>query len=154
MTVKVLIPYNFTANDEKSLDFVAGKYAGSKDVFLTLFHAYHPVPELSVRNNPIMDKAERAASYLRQLMNERENELKQAKSRLVAKGFHSENIECIFTALKEDVGSDIIQLIQSGKFDEVVFNRNPGNIVNYFSRSISKRVTNFFTTGVSVHVTN
>lgn len=152
MTVKVLIPYNFTANDEKSLDFVASKYSGG-DVHLTLFHAYQPVPHIDVKNNPIMDKAERAGSYLRQLLGEQEKELERVRQRLITMGFRGDNLECVFTALHDDLAADIIHLAQTRDVDEVVLNRNPGNIVNYFSRSISKRVTNILTE-IRVHVIN
>ncbi len=31
MAVKILIPYNFTLNDEKSIDFAGQRYARRKD---------------------------------------------------------------------------------------------------------------------------
>lgn len=154
MTVKVIIPYNFTGNDEKSLDFVLRTYQGEKDAHLTLYHAYYPVPEINVRNNPIMDKMARTTSYLRQVLNEKKNELEGVKDKLISEGFPRDNIDCLFTALKDDLATDIIRLIKKEHYDAVVLNRSPGNIINYFSRSISKRVSNSLTTGVSVHIVN
>lgn len=154
MTVKVIIPYNFTGNDVKSIDFVLRRYHGDTDANLTLFHAYHPVPEINARNNPIMDKMTRTTSYLRQVLNDRKNELEQVKNKLISQGFARKNVDCLFLALKEDLATDIIKLIKKNHYDAVVLNRSPGNIINYFSRSISKRISNSLTTGVSVHIVN
>lgn len=154
MTMKILIPYNFTANDEKAIDFVTNRYPDHKNIQLTLFHAYQPIPEIHVKDNPIMDKMNRTTAYLRQVLSDQKKELEQVKARLAASGFRSENIECMFTALRSDVATDLVRLIQSSGFDAVVFTRNPGTIMNYFSRSISKTVSRNLATGVSVHLVN
>lgn len=154
MSNKVIIPYNFTVNDEKSIEFVVNRYQGVKDVVLTLFHAYHPVPQISSLNNPIMDKMNRTTSFLRQQLKEQEEKLEQVKKQLVDAGFRSDNINCLFTTLKDDISSDLIRLIQKEKYDTVVLNRNPGNIINFFTRSVSKRVSNILNTSVSIHIVN
>lgn len=154
MSTKVIIPYNFTANDEKSIDFVISRYHGVKDVELTLYHAYHPVPEISPLNNPIMEKMNRTTSYLRQQLNDQKTKLEDVRYRLSAAGFRSENIKILFTALKEDFSTDLICLIQKEQYDTVVLNRNPGNIINYFTRSVSKRVSQVLNTSVGIHIVN
>ena len=140
MPVKVIIPYNFTENDKRSIDFVVNHYLGNPDVQLTLFHGYTPVPEIYSQNNPIMDKMNRAVSYLRQQLKEQEKMLEDVRQHLTTKGFHPQKIKCVFVPLVEDLATDLIRLIKNDHYDAVVFNKNPGNIINYFTRSISGRV--------------
>jgi len=154
MAVKILIPYNFTMNDEKSIDFVGHRYAGRKDVEITLFHAFTPVPEIDTRNNPIMDKVSRGTSYLRGQQDEQKNALEAAGQKLKDYGFAGHHIHCLYIPIRQDVARDIIWLWKTEKFDVVVLNRNPGNIINYFSRSISKRVTRHVEGGIGVHIIN
>ena len=120
MAVKILIPYHFTMNDEKSIDFVGHRYAGKKDIEITM-----------IRNT----------SYLRQQQDEQKNALEAARQKLMDYGFAGQHIHCRYIPIRQDIARDIIWLWKTEKFDVVVLNRNPGNIINYFSRSISKRVT-------------
>lgn len=154
MAVKILIPYNFTMNDEKSIDFVGHRYAGKEDVDITLFHAFILVPEIDTRNNPIMDKMTRNTSYLRQQQDEQKNALEAARQKLMDYGFAGQHIHCRYIPIRQDIARDIIWLWKTEKFDVVVLNRNPGNIINYFSRSISKRVTRHVEGGIGVHIVN
>ena len=78
MTIKILIPYNFTLNDEKSIEFVGQRYRGKADVNITLFHGYAPVPEIDVKNNPIMEKMKANVSYLRMQQEEQRQALEDA----------------------------------------------------------------------------
>ena len=154
MAVKILIPYNFTLNDEKSIDFVGHKYAKRKDVEITLFHAFTPVPEIDPRNNPIMDKVIRNTAYLRGQQQEQKDALEKSRQKLINYGFDGHHIHCLYIPIRRDIADDIIWLWKTEKFDVVVLNRNPGNIINYFSRSISKRVIRHVHGGVGVHIVN
>jgi len=139
-------------NDEKAIEFVGHKYAGKKEVEITLFHAFIPVPEIDTRNNPIMNKVIRNISYLRSQQEEQKNALEEARQKLMNYGFPGRHIHCRYTPVRQDIADDIIRFWKTGKFDVVVLNRNPGNIINYFSRSISKRVTRHVEGGIGVHV--
>lgn len=154
MTVKIIIPYNFTDNDEKSLEFVADRYVGDKDATVTLFHAYHTVPEINVRNNPIMDKMARSTLYLKRLLEEQKEELEQAKRKLVLKGFYEKSIQCLFAPIKSGIAKDIIYIIKVENYNVVILNHNPGSVINYFSRSISKRVSSNVGGKVRVYMVN
>ena len=154
MAVKILIPYNFTLNDEKSIDFVGNRYARRKEVEITLFHAFTPVPEIDTRDNPIMNKMIRNTSYLRCQQDEQKNALEAARQKLIEYGFAGQHIDCRYIPVRQDIADDIIWLWKTEKFDVVVLNRNPGNIINYFSRSISKRVTRHVEGGIGVHIVN
>ncbi len=154
MPVNILIPYNFTANDETAIDFVGQRYAKRKEVEITLFHAFTPVPEIDPRNNPIMDKVIQNTSYLRVQQEGEKQAMEAAKLALVNYGFDGHHIHCLYRPKRQDIADDIIQLWKREKFDVVVLNRNPGNIINYFSRSISKRVTRHVEGGIGVHIVN
>ncbi len=137
---KVLIPYNFTANDDKSLDFAVRRFADDENAEVTLFNAYTPVPEIDVRNNPVMEKMSFNLSWLRQKINEQENGLKQALENLAKRGISGDRAKYLFRPLKKDVARDIIDLIDSENFDFVVLNRSPARITRFFTKSVSEKV--------------
>ena len=154
MSVKILIPYNFTPNDEKAIDFVGHRYSEREGVEVTLFHAYTPIPEMDIRDTPIMKKVIHNASVLMLQQDNQRKALETARHRLMNQGIAGHNVQTIFRPVRVDVASDIIRLWQEGKFDVVVLNRNPGNIVNFFSRSISKRIVRHVQGGIGVHIVN
>jgi len=41
---KILLPYNFTQNDRKALNFVIRTFPKGTEVEITLFNAYIPAP--------------------------------------------------------------------------------------------------------------
>ena len=154
MTIDILIPYNFTINDVKSIDFVEQRYGSEEKANITLFHAYTPVPEIDITNNPIMEKITHQTAYLRYKQKERRNALWEVRQKMMDQGFNGDNINCIFIPIKQDIAVDIINLVESGKFNIIVLNNNPGNILNYFSRSISKRLTQYFGRETEIHIVN
>lgn len=153
-TRHVLVPSNFMANDDKSLVFVIQKYAQNKDARVTLFHAYAPVPTIDVRNNPIMEKMSGNLSYLRQFQKAKEEELQKAKEKLVKGGFSGSQVDYLFTPLKNDIATDIINLVRDKKFNVVVMNRNPNKIAKFFIRSVSKKVSDGLQGSADVYVLN
>jgi len=137
---KVLVPYNFTNYDKKSLDFVTRRFADDKGVEVTLFNAYTPVPKIELRNSLIMEKISSNLAYLQQKIHEHETGIKQAREKLIQKGFSSNRVHYIFRALNKDVAQDIVDLVLDNGFDVVVLNRNPGKITRFFTGSISNKV--------------
>jgi hypothetical protein len=142
------------ANDDKSLVFVIQKYSHDKDVRVTLFHAYTPVPEIDVRNNPIMEKMSGNLSYLKQCQESREEELQKAKDKLVKGGFETSQVNYIFTSLKNNIATDIISLVREKKFNVVVMNRTPNKIAKFFMRSVSKKISDGLKGAADVYVLN
>ena len=154
MAIKILVPYNFTENDEKALQFLGEKYGKEKEIEITLFHAYTPVAEIDVVHNPIMEKMKSNLSYLRMQQEEKKQAMENGKQILIDHGMAEHSVECLFTPVKTDIASDIINLWKREAYDVVVLNRNPGNIVNYFTRSTSKRVSQYRGGVIGVHVVN
>jgi hypothetical protein len=137
---KVLVPYNFTDYDEKALDLVIRRFADDENVEVTLFNAFVPVPEIDVRNNPIMEKMSRNLGHLQQIIYEREADIKQARNKLIQNGFSDERVHYIYKALKRDAAHDIIDLAREGRFAEVILNHNPSRITRFFTGSVSAKV--------------
>jgi len=154
MAVKILIPYNFKPNDEKAVHYTGRRYSKEKKVEITLFHAFASVPEINVKNNTIMGKMKLNLYYLHQQREERRQALEKVKLVLEDYGFSSQNIHCLFQPIKTDIATDIIQLWKIENFNVVVLNRNPGNILNYFNRSISKRLSQCSDGVINVHLVN
>ena len=71
---KILVPYNFTGNDQKALDFVIQRYGQDANVEITLFHAYTAVPKIDVSDKTTMTLMNSNLSYLRQKITELEIE--------------------------------------------------------------------------------
>ncbi|MBC8463718.1 MAG: hypothetical protein H8D61_01940 [Deltaproteobacteria bacterium] len=81
-TQKILLPYNFTNYDQKALDFVVRTFVHLKDVEVSLFHTYTPVPEIEMRESPVMYKLKDSLNYLSQRIKEQEAALNVAKHNL------------------------------------------------------------------------
>jgi len=155
MTIsRVLVPLNFMANDEKSLMSVIQKYSHDTDVEITLFHAYTPVHEIDVRNNPIMEKMAANLSYLKQCQEAKEEELQRAMDKLVKGGFEASRVNYIFTSLKNNIAADIVSLVSEKNFNVVVMNRTPNKIAKFFMRSVSKKVSDSLKGAAEVYILN
>ena len=149
MSFNILIPYNFTPNDNKAIDFVGRRY-GEHEV--TLFHAFTPVPEMNIKETPVMKKVVHNAAILQLRQNELKKALEAAREKLMTYGIDGRRIQCVFTPVRVDVAMDIVRLWKNGEYDVVVLNRNPGNIVNFFSRSISKRIAQHTEGGIGLYI--
>jgi len=149
---KILVPYNFTRNDEKAVDFVIGRFANDKNVEVTLLHAYTPVPDIDFRDNPIMEKMASNLTYLRQKIGEREVEMKAAGDRLLQNGFSADQVRYMFRPVKKDVTQDIIDLVTSEGFNIVVLNRDPSRIIRFFTTSTSEKVEKNLKKGVAAYI--
>ena len=137
---KVLLPYNFTDNDQKALDFVARMFAPQEDAEIVLFNAYTQAPEIETRNNPIMEKMRQNLTYLRQKTNEQEEKLKAVRDSLFEKGFARNRVSYLFKPIKKDISQDIIDLVQGEGFNAVVLNRTSGNIARFFTGNVFEKV--------------
>ena len=139
-TPNILLPYNFTSNDKKALDFVCRTFADNKEAQVTLFNAYIPLPAIEMRGSPIMEQMKDTLSYLSLRAKEQEEALKTIKINLLSKGFSENSIDIVFEPKKRDVAGDIIDMAQNGQFNVVVLNRKPGKIARFFAGSVSSKV--------------
>lgn len=139
-TQKVLLPYNFTNFDQKALDFVIRTFAHLKDVEITLFNAYTPVPDIQTGDSPIMDKLRNNLTYLSQRIREQEEALKVAKRNLLENGFSENQIHYVFKPRNKDIAGEIIDLALNGHYDLIVINRKPGKVTRFFTGSVLNKV--------------
>ena len=137
---KILVPYNFTSNDVKSIDLVIQTFGQYQDAEITLFHSYIPVPDIDVSDKTVMSRMAGNLSYLRQKINELEIEIKKARDRLVSAGFAIEKVNYIFKPQEKDTAQEIIDQANKGRFTGIVLNRSPNSIRNFFTLSVSKKV--------------
>jgi nucleotide-binding universal stress UspA family protein len=137
---KILLPYNFTSYDQKALDFVIRTFAQVKDVEITLFNSYTPVPVIEKSDSPVMDKLRGNLTYLSQRIHEQEEGLKVAKRNLLENGFSEDQIHYVFKPRKKDISGEIIDLALNGQYDIVVINRKPGRVTRFFTGSVLNKV--------------
>ncbi len=154
MAFKVLIPYNFTLNDEKTLDFVGQRYRDEKEIEIFLFHAYPLLPEIDVKQDPVMEKMKSNLLYLQMQQEEHKQALEAARAKLVEFGFKSVQIHSLFRPMKSDVATDIIQLSKKEHFNAIVMSRSPGSIINFFTRSNSRRIEEMLNGQIPVYIVN
>jgi len=137
---KVLIPYNFTREDQKNLNFIIRSYSGREDVSVTLFHTYTPLPEVDVTANPQIEKMMSGVNYIAAELRNREKGLNAAKKFLTEKGFSENKVDYVFTKKVKSNADQIVEVIYDGGYNMVVLSRKTGKISQLFSRSVHNKV--------------
>jgi len=137
---KILLAYNFTQLDQKAVDFVIDAFTHLKDVEITIFNAYTPVPEIETSDTTITGKLKSSMGYLSQQIVRRETELNEVKQRLMQGGFAENRIKTEFRPRKRDIAGEIIESAVSNKFDLIVLNRKQARVTRFFSGSVSHKV--------------
>jgi nucleotide-binding universal stress UspA family protein len=137
---RLLLPQNFSPNDRKSIDFVINTFGQQKDVSVTLFHAYTPMPPVEVSHSTVTDKLRGNMSFLQQQISEKEAGLEAIKKELVENGFTESNIEQVFKPRKKDIAGEILDLHGDNRFDFLVLSRKPGRVSRFFTGSVHQKV--------------
>jgi hypothetical protein len=141
-TQKVLLPYNFTPHDRKAMDFVIRFFAHQKDVAVTIFAAFTPVPEIKTGGAPIMEKLNSGLIHLQQIINDQEANLQDAVQVLIKGGFSKDGVSFIFKPRKTNIASEIIQLVKFEHFNIVVLNHKPGKATHFFTGNAYNKIVN------------
>jgi len=139
---KILVPYNFTSNDEKSIDLVIQNFGQQKDTQITLFHVYIPVPDIDAGENTVMARMAGNLSYLHQKIHDLEAEIIVARDRLISEGFSADRVDYVFKPLKKDIAQEIIDHANKGNYTAIVLNSRPASIRKFFTASVSNKVAN------------
>jgi hypothetical protein len=137
---KVLVPYNFTRNDEKAIDLVIQNFGQQPDSQITIFHVYTPIPNIETSDKTVMIRLSENLAYLRQKIYDLEPEIVKAKQRLVDAGFSADLVDYVFKPQAKDAAQDIIEHARKGRYTAIVMNQSPGKIRRFFTISVSKRV--------------
>ena len=138
---KILMPYNFTAYDKKSLNFIINTFAHRDDIKVTLFNTYTPLPDINTTESPEMAKIRSGIAFLSQELKEKEAGLVSTKDYLLENGFSKEQVDYIFRKRKKiAVADEIIHAISEGKYNILVLTSKPGKVTQLFTRSIHNKV--------------
>ena len=90
---RILLPYNFSPNDQKTLAFVIRTFGSLENIDVTIFHAFTPLSEIEASDHQSATaKLKRRLSYLTQELTEREMALQEVRQYLIGKGFHRDNV--------------------------------------------------------------
>jgi len=137
---KVLVPFNFTSVEEKTLAFVIDTYAHCEDVIITLFHVYPRMPTIDLATQPELRKLQDAMDSVADEINEKKAELNAAAAFLVENGFAQEQIECVICERKKAIPDDIINSAMKGRYHVLALSRQPGKITGLFTRSVHTKI--------------
>lgn len=137
---KILMPYNFSDQDQKALDFVVQTFANSERVEVILFNAYTPAPVISEREAPVMDKVQGSLRHLDTIIKEQETLLENAKSHLQEKGFSKDQVRIFFRPKKKDTASQIVQVANDEDADIIILNHKSGKVGRFFTGSVFNKV--------------
>ncbi|BBO81996.1 universal stress protein [Desulfosarcina ovata] len=137
-TFRILLPYNYSPNDQKSIRFTIDTFAGHKDVHITLFHAYPPLPDIDLAASPENRKMRSGMTYLSAELKEREAALGAVAETLAAGGFDADAISCVFKKRVRSAAEEIVE--QVAGCNVLVLSRGGGKVTHFFTRSIYARV--------------
>ena len=136
---KILVYYNFTAQEEKTLDFVARTYANRDDVQVTLFNAYTSLPTIDMQAGPEMTKMKMGLARLADGVREKEEGLKSAKDFLVRNGLQDDQVDYLFKEKEKSTADEIIHTVSKHHYRVLVLTREP-KVGGLFGCSIHARV--------------
>ncbi len=139
---KILLPFNFTPNDHKALEFAIKTFARQGEVELTVFHAYTPVPDIETQDASVMGKLKGNLSYLEQKISQQKAELDRVRETLIQGGFSENQVKAVFKARKKDIAAEIVELAAQDHFNVIVINHKPGKATRFFTGTVFSKVVN------------
>jgi hypothetical protein len=152
-TQKLLLPYNFSAQDRRALAFTIDTFASRGDVEVTLFHAYPLLPAIDVQDTDVTERLRGSMSYLYSKISELESDFHAVTNELIQGGFKPERVRELFKPRKKDVAAEIMELHGSGKFDCIVLSRRAGKIGRFFTGSVHLKLISALKKGTLCIVT-
>ena len=136
----IFLPYNFTKQDQKAVDFVTRYFASRDNAAVVVFHAYTPLPNFDIARATIMENMRNNLAYLAQQLKTLEAELNEVSETLVAAGFGHARVKTVFEPLSGDLDATIAKKARQAKSDLVVLSRRAGRITEFFVGSTSTRI--------------
>jgi hypothetical protein len=137
-TFRILLPYNYSPNDQKAIRFAIDVFAGRKETNVTLFHAYTPLPTIDVTASPENVKMRSGMTYLATELKEKEEALKVVGDMLVESGFDRDAVTCVFKKRVKSAAEEIVDKVAG--CNVLVLSRGAGKVTHFFTRSIYARV--------------
>ena len=136
----VLLPYNFTPNDRKALDFVVQYLIPQQDIIVILYHGYMPIPDIASDGHSVLSRLKENISFLNQKITELETALLEVKNEMVNRGVNEDRIRIVFKPRKKEIAAEIVGLSQTEPFSMIVLNRKPGKVSRFFTGSVFHKV--------------
>ncbi len=131
---RILLPYNFSPNDQKALEFISKTFGNRDDIDITIFHAYTPISEIEDSDHQSATaKLKRRLSYLTHELTEREIALQEVRTQVINSGFDRDCVRYIFKSRKKEIAAAIIDEVEEGAYDIVVLNHKPGKVTRFFT---------------------
>jgi hypothetical protein len=137
-TFRILLPYNYSPNDQKAIRFAITAFAGRKEARVTLFHAYTPLPMIDVTASPENVKMRSGMTYLATELKEKEEALEVVGDMLVESGFDRDAVTCVFKKRVKSAAEEIVDKVAG--CNVLVLSRGAGKVTHFFTRSIYARV--------------
>lgn len=137
-TFRILLPYNYSPNDQKAIRFVIDAFAAAGTASVTLFHAYTPLPEIDVSANPENVKMRSGMTYLSRELKDKEDALAAVGDTLVEAGFNRDAVVCVFKKRVKTAAEEIVDKVAG--CNVLVLSRGAGKVTHFFTRSIYARV--------------
>jgi nucleotide-binding universal stress UspA family protein len=138
---RILLPYNFSPNDQKALAHVIRTYGSLENIDVTIFHAFTPLSEIEASDHQsAAAKLKRRLSYLTQELTEREMALQEVRQYLIGKGFDKDHVRYVFKSRKGEVAAAIVEQTQEEHYDVIVLNHKPGKVTRFFTGSVFAKV--------------
>lgn len=137
---KIMVPFNFTAQDKKSLEFLIDTYSDRKNAHITLLHVYAPLPNIDSTGSHEMKKMAEGIAYLTGEKRRKEEGLDSAREFLVQNGFESKQIDFIFKEKEKVIADEIIDAVNEGNYNILVLSRQPGKVKRMFARSVHTKL--------------
>jgi nucleotide-binding universal stress UspA family protein len=122
----VLIPHNFTEEDEKALDYATRIFAHQPRTTITLYHLYTPLPRTDKLEPGTKDARTNTAVLIKQNIWDKENELQTLANKLTASGgFTPEQIKIKLKARRKSVGKELLEAVEQGGYNSIVVSADP-----------------------------
>ena len=138
-TSTILVPYNFTAIDQKTIEFITKTFGPRKETKITLFHIYIPLPKIETASSTVMGRLSSSMHYLAGDLKEKEATLRNARKIILEKGFAEQQVDYIFRPRSKPVAEEIIETA-AGRYDVIVLSYRPYRITRTFVQSVHNKV--------------
>jgi hypothetical protein len=142
---KILIPFNFSRNDRKALEFAMRTFASLPDVEIILFHAYTPPPKIEASRQTVTAKLSSSISFINKRIADQKEALHKELETLCNGGVDESKLSCVFEARNKDVAAEIIAQANKWRCQIVVLNHKSGKITRFFTGTVFTKVVTALT---------
>jgi nucleotide-binding universal stress UspA family protein len=137
---KILVPFNFSIQDEKTLHFLIRSFAEDHLARITLFHVYTSLSDMDAYANPALVRLRSTVAAFASELPEKKRTFEQVRADLIENGFSENRVEYELKAQQSSIGEEIVAKVLEGGYDTIVLGYRPGWISRAFTRSVHEKV--------------